>query len=319
MNRTLFSSSDLVGCGWMRSYLPAKYLDASFMGGYINQHDLSNIDNIIFQRHTHFDIIQKIRDLRLQGKKVYYDIDDDLWNIEETNPAKGGYCSNVLSNVETMASLCDGVFVSTEPLKELLTKFNPCVNIVPNLVEIPSGTKELHDKIRIGYAGSASHVGDFSDKLKYSLVKLAKKYRGKVEFIFFGYVPPELKEYSHSVGGVEPQHYLPSLNYLDFDISLIPLGDNVFNRSKSNLKWLDSAICKACPVASDVYCYNEIQDGVTGIKIQDDRWYDVLEELINNDVQRKTIAEQSYQYVLENYTWKNAKHKQSEVYTSIKE
>lgn len=310
----LFSSSDLHGCGWMRSYLPAKYLDAQFMGGFDRFANHDHISNFFFQRHSHVDFIDMINNIHTHGKKVFYDLDDDVWAISDLNPAKGFYTPQVLYNIETILSMCDGVYTSTLPLKNVLTKFNSNVNIVPNLVEIPVQHKEQHQKIRIGYSGSKSHVGDFSPKLVYALIKLFKKYKDKIEYFFIGYIPEELKPYATFIGGVETQHYIEALNYIDFDISLISLKDTEFNKSKSNLKWLDSSITRSCPVASDVYCYSEIEDGVTGIKVRDDRWYDILEELIFNDDKRRYIADQAHQYVLNNYTWQYAKHKQEDVY-----
>jgi O-antigen biosynthesis protein len=317
LKRTLFSASDLAGCGWMRSYLPAKYTGGNFMGGFTMQYNFSEVDNIIFQRHHHIDFVNIVREFQVSGKGAFYDIDDDLWTIADSNPAKACYTTDVLSTTERIIENCSGVFTSTEYLKNKLTHLNPCVNVIPNLVEVPATNKEIHNKIRIGYAGSSSHVGDFDHKLIYALRKLHNKYKNKIEFIFFGYVPEDLKDIVHFVSGIEPQHYLESLNYLDFDISLIPLADTEFNKSKSNLKWLDSSICKACPVISDVFCYADAEDGVTGIKVRKDKWFDTLESLINDELLRKTIAQQSYDHVLEHYTWLNAKNKQTEVYASI--
>ena len=201
-----------------------------------------------------------------------------------------------------------------EYLKKKLTSLNFDVKVIPNLVEIPSYQPIPHDKIRIGYAGSSSHVGDFSQKLLYSLKKLFNRYSDKLELVCFGYVPPELNQFAYVINGVTPDKYLDTLNYVNFDIGLIPLADTEFNKSKSNLKWLEYSICNTSCVASDVPCYSEIEDGVTGIKIRDDKWYDTLEHLINDSEYRNRIASQSYDYVMNHYTWRNAMYKQSRVY-----
>lgn len=310
----LFSSSDVSGCGWIRSYLPSKHLEAQFIGGFSLDISLNGINKIIFQRHTHPDFMHIIPHLKSLGKKIYYDLDDDLWTIEETNPAKLSYTKSTLECIEKIISICDGVFTSTEYLKNKLTRFNSNVMVVPNLIEIPTTTKEIHNKIRIGYAGSTSHVGDFSDKLIYTCKKLFNKYNDKIAFVFLGYIPPQLKEFSFFYQGVEPNYYIDVINHLDFDIALIPLSDNEFNKSKSNLKWLDSSICKAVPLVSDVLCYSEVIDGENGIIVKDELWYDRLEWLINNRDEMEILKLKSYDHVLQNYTWLNAKYKQEEVY-----
>lgn len=313
-SNVLFSSSDISGCGWIRSYLPAKYLESQFVGGFSREIPLHHINTIIFQRHTHPDFVHIIPYLKTCGKKIYYDLDDDLWSIEESNPAKIAYPKSTLDVIENIISLCDGVFTSTEHLKNKLTMFNHNVMITPNLVETPITMKEPHNKIRIGYAGSPSHVGDFSEKLIYACKKLFNKYKDKIEFIFFGYMPPQLKDISLFCQGVNANQYIDVINYLDFDISLIPLADNEFNKSKSNLKWLDSSICKAVPLLSDVSCYSDVIDNQTGIVVRDNMWYDNLEWLINNKQEMDRLKITSYNHVLQNYTWLNAKYKQEEVY-----
>jgi len=310
----MFSSSDVSGCGWIRSFLPARHLNGHFIGGFSLNAPMDGIKHVIFQRHTHKDFIEIIPHLQSLGKKVYYDLDDDLWSIHESNPAKNAYPPETLSTIEKIISLCDGVFTSTEYLKNKLTTFNPSVNVIPNLVEIPSTSKEYHHKIRIGYSGSLSHKIDFSDKLIYALRKLYNKYSDRIEFIFFGYIPPELREISYHTAGVEPNQYLEALNYVDLDIGLIPLADIEFNKSKSNLKWLNTSICKAVPVVSDVHCYSEVEDQKTGFKIYNDKWYDVLEQLINNKWLIEEMKNKCYEHVLQNYTWQHAKWKQEEVY-----
>jgi glycosyltransferase involved in cell wall biosynthesis len=313
-NRCLFSSSDTTGCGFIRSFLPARYLDAHFIGGFSRTNPIDQIDHFFFQRQSHRDFFEIVPNLKRYGKKVWYDIDDDLWTIPDSNPAKKAFSEEVLGNIEKIMSLCDGIFCSTEHLKNKLTDFNKCVNVVPNLIEIPLHPKEEKKKIRIGYAGSTSHVGDFPSSLVYALTKLWKKYEREIEFVFVGYIPPEMKDFSYYIQGVDAPHYLNLLNHLNLDIFIIPLENEEFNKSKSNLKWLDASIVGACPVVSNVCCYDAVIDNVTGVVINGNQWFDKLEFLINNMEITKEIAQGAYEFVLENYTWKNAAHKQKEVY-----
>jgi glycosyltransferase involved in cell wall biosynthesis len=49
------------------------------------------------------------------------------------------------------------------------------------------------------------------------------------------------------------------------EISLMPLLDNSFNRSKSDLKFIESAAARAVSLASPVVYGDSIQDGRTGL------------------------------------------------------
>jgi len=315
--RSLFSSSDVTGCGYIRSFLPARYLDGHFMGGFNRNQPVDFYTNFVFQRQSHKDFLEIIPNIQRLGKKVYYDIDDDLWTIDKENPAKKAFDKEKLNVIGQLISLSDGIICSTEYLKTKLSHLHDKIYVTPNLIEIPNYPKEKKTKIRIGYAGSLSHAGDFSKKLIYALQKLYGRYHKKIEFVFVGYVPPELKDIAQYIAGVHAPDYLQLLNHLDFDIFIIPLADTEFNKSKSNLKWLDAAISGACPVLSPVFCYNEVEHEKTGFFVQDEQWFFILEYLINNDEVRREVANNAYEYILQNYTWRYAAQKQKDVYNLI--
>jgi glycosyltransferase involved in cell wall biosynthesis len=312
--RSLFSSNDVTGCGYIRSFLPARHLNGQFMGGFNRNICVDHLDNIFFQRHTHKDFLEIIPNLQRIGRKVYYDLDDDLWTLDDKNPAKGAFPPETIEMIERLISLSDGVYTSTEYLKSKLLKHHSIVNVVPNLVEPPRHPKGEKKKIRVGYAGSLSHAGDFSKTLIYALQKLWNKYKSKIELVFVGYIPPELKEYTSYVAGIDAPNYLNLLNHINLDIFIIPLTDTEFNKSKSNLKWLDAGICGACPVLSNVTCYGEVVDNETGVLIKKNEWFDVLEHLINTPEEVQRISSNAYDHVLNEYSWTHAAHKQMDVY-----
>lgn len=102
-----------------------------------------------------------------------------------------------------------------------------------------------------------------------------------------------------------------------FDIGLAPLQDNDFNLSKSQIKWLQYSSLSVPTIASNVGPYQEIEDGVTGLKVkakgsQHDRWVKALEKLIFDKEYRIQLGKNAYKYVKEKYDmdkncelWKN--------------
>jgi glycosyltransferase involved in cell wall biosynthesis len=321
-SRCLFSSSDSGGCGLLRSYLPAKNLGGHYSRG-INpfENDLSIYNYIFLQRNHQLHDLGIVDDFHTNGQKVYYDIDDDVWNIDEKNPAKQAFTKEVLNIIERVIAKCDGVYVSTEPLRERLLNFHSKVNIVPNLVEYPIGTEKMpKSKVRIGYAGSISHVGDFSKELISAIKKIKHKHDSKVEFVFIGYVPEELRNVVTFYDGALPSWYLEAMNNINFDIGLAPLANTMFNRSKSNLKFLDYTVCGACTVASNVYPYQEIEQWTTGVLV--DRfmsWYDVLMDLVDDVELRNRITQNANEFVNREYTWSSASYKHRNVYNTTLE
>jgi len=49
----------------------------------------------------------------------------------------------------------------------------------------------------------------------------------------------------------------------------MPLGDNAFNRAKSDLKFIEAGACRVAPLASAVVYEDSIDDGVTGLLFRD--------------------------------------------------
>ena len=52
----------------------------------------------------------------------------------------------------------------------------------------------------------------------------------------------------------------------EMDINLAPLEDTIFNRAKSENKWIEAALVKVVTIASDVGAFHDcIEDGKTGV------------------------------------------------------
>ena len=86
-------------------------------------------------------------------------------------------------------------------------------------------------------------------------------------------------------------------------IGLAPLCANIFNRSKSNLKFLEYTVYGAVTVASAVGPYKDtIEDGVTGILVHDNRdWYDKVKMLLGDPLMHARILKNAQALVQEHY------------------
>ena len=89
-------------------------------------------------------------------------------------------------------------------------------------------------------------------------------------------------------------------------IGLAPLSAAPFNRSKSNLKFLEYTVYNAVTVASDFGPYkNTIEDGVTGILVSDNRdWYDKVRELLEDEDLYNSILSNAKKLVEEKFNIK---------------
>lgn len=104
-----------------------------------------------------------------------------------------------------------------------------------------------------------------------ALVKLMEQYQN-IELLLVGEmdVPVELKEYHERVKKIPMAQWrkLPQL-IASVDINIAPLVDTLFNRAKSENKWLEAALVEVPTLASNVGAFKTmIQDGKTGFLVQ---------------------------------------------------
>ncbi|MDY0197623.1 MAG: glycosyltransferase [Tenuifilaceae bacterium] len=309
--KLMFFSSDSSGCYFYRTKTPADFLCAQSHIGF-NRSDpyIKEADVIFIQRVAADGITDWIKDMQSQGKKIVYDIDDNLWELSVTNPASKFYTSSRLKEIKNIIRLCDAVVVSTFPLGRYFknNNFNNNIHVIHNMINIPEDfafrdVDYNKDIVRIGYSGSPTHSQDFSYMLHKALKDIKKKYKDKVKLVCMGYNPLtgidiEYHDY------VKVTEYLNKLNSLNLDISLCPLSNTTFNASKSNLKFLENSICKFASVVSDTVSYNTTTEHMkTGIIISNEKnWYKSFEQLIEDTSLREKLSNSAFEYVKNNYT-----------------
>ncbi|MGD9945886.1 MAG: glycosyltransferase, partial [Burkholderiaceae bacterium] len=79
-----------------------------------------------------------------------------------------------------------------------------------------------------------------------------------------------------------------------WDIGIIPLLDDEFNRSKSSLKFLEYAALEMAIVCSDVPAYAGVaRHEVNALVVSNTReaWYEAVRELIEDEGKRRRLAE----------------------------
>jgi len=282
----------------------------------------------IFYRCPYTDTVGEfIQLVRKSNKHVLFDIDDLL--IDESYTSTIDYIK-VLSQEEQdkyydginlmqkTLKLCDGAITTTEAMAEELKKFVPQVYINRNLASdrmlqlseeayIEKQNGDEHNTIDIGYfSGSITHNQDFAMILPV-MVKLMKKY-DNVRLCLVGEItlPEELKAFKERIviNELVDWEKLPKL-ISSVDINIAPLVDTLFNRAKSENKWVEAALVRVPTIASNTGAFARmIEDGKTGILCEntEDGWFLALERLVEDAEYRKYIAENACLYVNENCT-----------------
>jgi len=266
-------------------------------------------------------------------KPLIIDVDDNIYDIPDSNPAKKELETGGGLTIKTSYSLATGLFVSTRPLKEKIEKHLKEVHgikkdifVLPNCNDYldwlyPS---EKHDgRIIVGYSGSITHDDDL-EIIVPVMNKIFEKYPN-VKFHLIGSVRKERRDafkakfgkYHYQVkiklGVPAFKFYPPFLALQGFDIGLAPLADNEFNKCKSHIKWMEYSMYKIPTVASRFYPYCEtiegiktIQDGKTGFLAGDEKeWVEKLSLLIEDKQKRLEMGQNAYDYIKDNWQYRD--------------
>lgn len=101
---------------------------------------------------------------------------------------------------------------------------------------------------------------------------------------------------------VHNNKYQETLNEARLDIMLIPRADNYFNRCKSNVKFLEAAMCEI-PVIAQSFTdgpYEEVTPDM-GMLIKDNEWIEQIDRLVKDKELRREMGRKAKEYVLKNY------------------
>lgn len=280
----------------------------------------------IFFRCPYTEVIGKfVAVARKLNKKVFYDIDDLVIDTKYTDQIpyvrqmsktdKAAYDENV-ENMGRLLRLCDMAITTTNCLAEELKKHVPDVLINRNTAseemvalsrQANSTVKEKNNNtVRLGYfSGSITHNADVEMILPV-LIEVLEEYP-QAELCLTGELdlPAELNQYKDRVLRFPFGDWrkLPEM-IAQTDINLAPLEDTIFNRAKSENKWVEAALVKVVTVASDVGAFHDcIENGVNGILCQDrQEWKKALVRLIEDREYRERLGEKAYQYCREHCT-----------------
>lgn len=259
------------------------------------------------------------------NKKLIYDIDDLVIDTKYTDQIpyvrsmassdKEAYDENV-NNMKRLLQQCDMVVTTTNCLADELKRYSQNVYINRNrasekMIQLSQEalnhkTNSMVSAVRLGYfSGSITHNADL-EMIMPVLTNIMDKY-SQVILCLVGELdlPEALKKYEHRIESIPFSDWrkLPEM-IASVDINLAPLKDTIFNRAKSENKWVEAALVKVVTIASDVGAFHDsIENGKTGVLCRTlAEWEEELCRLIEDQGYRFLLAEAAYSYCMEYYS-----------------
>lgn len=337
-------ASDSSGCGNYRVIIPYNNLINRGFKQFkiftvIPSFDiLKTYDVIMFQRvedynplpmfYPYYRPLNLMKELKKLGKILIHEVDDNLFKVNPSNPCYTQYLpqnENIHYHKEALL-LADYIHVTNINLKNALIKqlniSGDNIYCFDNAIDInsPYYINKRHllpqDKIIIGYQGGSTHEDDI--KLIVEPVRHILKKNKNVMFALCSN-----PHYIKKIGIPKNQTIMipPESNFnlflsipSMFDIGLVPLQNNEFNRCKSSLKIHEFAAYKIPTVCSDIDIYRKhyselkkdqsatIHDVNIVAKNTKKDWIDSIQKLIDDYTYRSYLGLNAYEMSTNDYS-----------------
>ena len=287
-------------------------IEGVYVVSFTNEHRkrleiMEKADVLILKNICDPDLFPVIKKRKTDKKLTVYEIADDLTAIPEWNPVYFFYKNPENQALfQRLAHLCDIVQVTCEELKRIYSHLNDSIYVLPNQISIipPIKEKKYDGEVIIGWGGSHGHLEDIkiiSDSL---IDFITSRQNIKLHLMcsepiwhLFSRLPEEKKRYFKTGSIDEYYRFLSGLH-----IGLAPLSDSAFNRSRSDVKFLEYAVSGAVPVVSNMEPYKEnVIHGDTGFLFNNEvELVKCLETIINEPDLLSETGLKSREYVLKN-------------------
>lgn len=229
----------------------------------------------------------------------------DLWkdglniNLKE-NKEKMDYLKNMVGQM-------DFVTCTNKYLQKELKKYNKNTYVIPNYLYfdlMPDNKRKKDSKIIIGWHGGNSHYSDIA-RIIPILGKLKKEYGNRIGFRMFGARFDALWNQigAECVPWISPRLFFDRFSAKRYDIAIIPLEDTEFNRSKSNIKWLENSYYDIPCVVENVSPYKEhLKNNVNCFSYRKEKeLLSGLRQLIDDKILRLKISQNAREYTIKNF------------------
>jgi glycosyltransferase involved in cell wall biosynthesis len=268
---------------------------------------------------------------RAHSRPLVYEIDDLLMELPKTHPDYEHYTS-VRAAILRAVVQADAVTCSTPALRDYLYPYNPSIWVIPNYLNDhlwtlrPLSEQDNRPEERplvIGYLGAHSHQPDLEMVLP-ALEYILERYEEQILLRLWGIVPPvSLKEWRNvewlDPGLVDYGRFASYFLAQECDIFLAPLVDNLFNRCKSPLKYLEYSALGVPGIFSDLPPYASVvvhgKNGFLANTIEE--WKRFLIQLIENPQLRQKMGEAAQDTLRKDWLLSDHIHVWKETFANI--
>ncbi len=294
LKRAVNYYADYGGCGWWRMIAPELLINLN-QSAIINGLTTMVLDPRFYQAIKSVRLQRQATPIQLEfvkflkassqkfGHRSIYEIDDIIFkdDIPLFNRCRVAFeDENILNSSLEMMQLCDEISVTCEYMKNYYREKtgNKNITVIPNYPakmwfdghynkkKIEENYNKFKQQPRILYAGSGTHI-DVLNKTNQKddfahIVDAIIKTRKQFKWVFVGCFPFPVKPFIDR-GEMEFIQWFPLKDlpraYTTTNVNAVyaPLMDCNFNRSKSNIKYLEASCCGIPGCFQDIVTYKD--------------------------------------------------------------
>lgn len=296
-----------------------KHFDVTYMMPSSYSWATMAINDIVFmQRPADPNCLNIAAQAKMAGVPLWIDFDDDNLSVPKDNETSAFFGQwNVKDTIIKCARMADVITVSTEFLRKKYSVYNKNVVLVPNAVDdryihvrtnvIP---KRAKDKVIAWRGGPGFHKN--IEMVYESIVELANK-NDKWKFIFMGNEPYEITNKIKNYQFIPWQDFM---NYLQIGCQIHAssffycVTPNDHSLSRSHGPWLEASffgsamLSKKTPEMERPGCLNFETP---------QEFHEKLGAIMNKEVDVDKLANESWEYICDNYLLSKVNLKRKEV------
>ncbi len=274
--------------------------------------------DIVYFNYTSNDVGYAIMGTLRQkyNRKLVVDLDDDLFSIRLDNPSydafkKGSWGRTV---IKAIFNDVDHITVTNRHLKHSLVFHADIpadkISILTNYIDLSFYKYRCKFKdrgyYRALYFGSSTHFPDLDNPVFIDAMDRVMKDYPNFSFMSIGSFIPKFRKmwgerYVNGFGHGDLLKWIKlQPKYMDeTDFMVVPLINDSYNRSKSEIKYLEASSYKIPGVWQNIRQYQGcVKNGVNGfLASTSDEWYNSITTLINNAKLRKSMGEEAFKTI----------------------
>lgn len=242
-----------------------KDLEINFERKHVGWTEIAECDAVFMQRPSikaHLTIIEMAKYL---SKPVWIDYDDDLSCVPMSNKTFYTYMHpDNLNSFKAIIGLADFISVTGSFLKERIGRFSRVpIDIIPNAwpdKSIPWEDKPYKRHNAILWRGGDSHNEDLEEHLD-QIAEIAAQNKD-LKWIFFGAPSYKIlkaipKENLELPPPMPILNYYKNLKRVEAQACIVPLVNSNFNKSKSNIGWLEATYAGCATIGPNFSSWND--------------------------------------------------------------